>query len=131
MVSLTSMLLKDLYLLVVDDEIDIIEMAVDFLGDEGVRARGVLSPKEALELLSQESFHVIISDMTMPGGISGESFLKLVREKYQKSHLFYFSTGNLDVTDESVKAIGADGVLIKPYRYAELVDRIKKHFNIS
>lgn len=131
MVSLSSMLLKDLSLLVVDDEIDIIEMAVDFLGDEGVKAKGVLSPKEALELLTQENFQVIISDMTMPGGLSGEAFLKLVREKYQQTHLFYFSTGNLDVSDESAKALGADGVLIKPYRYAELVDRIKKHFNIS
>jgi DNA-binding NtrC family response regulator len=69
-------------LFVDDDEMTLssLEMTME---NEPCRCLYARSGAQALELLSQNKVHVIVTDMRMPD-MSGLSLLKIVREKYPK-----------------------------------------------
>ena len=53
-------------ILIVDDEPDITEILSDLLGDEH-DCTTANSAEEALALLADNEFHLVVSDITMPG----------------------------------------------------------------
>src|SRR5205814_936285 len=57
----------DLTVLVVDDEIALRNALLRFLARRGIRGEGVSDGAEALRVLQQRNFDVIISDVRMPG----------------------------------------------------------------
>ncbi|MBC8317881.1 MAG: Flp pilus assembly complex ATPase component TadA [Desulfobulbaceae bacterium] len=68
-------------LLLVDDEVNILRSLQRIFRRENYHISTATSAQEALDLLSKESFHLIITDHMMPG-MSGAELLQRVREKY-------------------------------------------------
>jgi len=66
-------------LLIVDDEKEILEVLKEELTDQSVEVTIATQPSLALEILKKEKFTAILSDIKMPGGIDGLSFLATVR----------------------------------------------------
>jgi CheY-like chemotaxis protein len=54
-------------LLLVDDEVDFLDVLSEFLLDEGYKVTTARDAKEALELMSKETFDLLLSDINMPG----------------------------------------------------------------
>jgi YesN/AraC family two-component response regulator len=54
-------------LLLVDDEVDFLDVLSEFLMDEGYKVSTARDAKEALGLLSKETFGLLLSDINMPG----------------------------------------------------------------
>ena len=54
------------YVLVVDDEPDIVDLIVDFLSEEGYAVRGALNSEEALPAINAQRPAVILLDLLMP-----------------------------------------------------------------
>jgi DNA-binding response OmpR family regulator len=54
------------YILVVDDEADIVEFVVDFLREEGYSVRGALDGDAALTAIADQAPAVILLDLLMP-----------------------------------------------------------------
>src|ERR1700749_4247685 len=52
--------------LVIDDEADWCEMLGAALGNQGIAARTTTSAQQALDLLAQEPFDVVLTDVSMP-----------------------------------------------------------------
>lgn len=65
-------------LLVVEDNKAMREMLANILGEQGYSVKTADDVSDALMLLKKENFHVIISDLQMPG-ISGIEFLKKIK----------------------------------------------------
>lgn len=65
-------------LLVVEDNKAMREMLANILEEEGYSVKTAEDVSDALMLLKKENFHVIISDLQMPG-ISGIEFLKKIK----------------------------------------------------
>jgi DNA-binding NtrC family response regulator len=78
----------------IDDEEDVTELIEDILEEAGCEVVTCNDPRDALSLLKQGDFDVVLSDMTMPG-MDGIELLKQIAED-QPSYLsrLGFVTGN-------------------------------------
>ncbi|MCB9877114.1 MAG: sigma-54-dependent Fis family transcriptional regulator [Planctomycetes bacterium] len=111
--------------LVVDDEPDLAESCAYFLERAGFEARTAQSAHEALDLLDQETFGVVVSDVRMPR-MSGMELLRAIRERDPDVEVLLL-TGYPDL-QMAVSAIkqGAFDYLAKPYAEQDLIDRVAK-----
>lgn len=101
--------------LVVDDERGVCAILTDLLSRENFKPTSCTSGEESLELLKQEPFDVVVSDLHMQG-ISGLDLLKEVR-RFHPHTAFLMVTGTDDVR-VGVQAMkqGADDYLVKPFQ---------------
>ncbi|MGQ4648303.1 response regulator [Lyngbya aestuarii] len=72
-------LLQDLRVLVVEDEIDSLEFLTTVLEQEGAKVTAAKSVQEALQVLTQLSPDVLVSDIAMPGQ-DGYSLIRQIRK---------------------------------------------------
>lgn len=95
-------------ILMVDDEVHILEVAklsLERLADYSVDV--ISSPEEALKILNQKHYDVIISDYEMPG-MNGASFLKVLKARGDNTpFIILTSRGREEVALECL-ASGAD-----------------------
>src|SRR5947199_2008103 len=111
----------DLTVLVVDDEIALRNALLRFLARRGIRGEGVSDGAEALRVLQQRNFDVIISDVRMPG-MSGREFLeRLGRDRPDLVPRVVLSTGDTFAPDTAalLKESGVPTVT-KPFDFAML-----------
>jgi PAS domain S-box-containing protein len=112
---------RALRVLVVDDEVAVRRVSVRFLEHLGHVVETASDGAEALELLAQREYDVIVSDLRMPG-LSGEEFLQRLREDERGlERRLIFVTGDAASTDAArVVADAGVPVLVKPVRLQEL-----------
>ena len=118
---------KDIRILVIDDEFSIRESLADYFEDFEFQVETAASAEEALERVSESSFHVAIVDMRLPG-LDGNGFI--VRASRMDSRLqFIIHTGsvNYTVSPEVQKAgVTAEQVFLKPvYEMNQLVKMVE------
>src|SRR5882672_6914839 len=117
----------DLTVLVVDDETALRNALLRFLERRGIRGEGVSDGAEALRVLQQRRFDVIISDVRMPG-MSGREFLeRLQRDRPELVARVVFSTGDTFAPDTAalLKESGLPTVT-KPFDFAMLERMIRE-----
>ena len=68
-------------ILVVDDDPIILESLCEFLRLEGYEAVGTAQGERALDLLSNDGFNLVISDVNMPGP-DGFELLRMLRKRF-------------------------------------------------
>ena len=110
-----------LAVLVVDDEAALREALLRFLQRRDIHGEGVADGWEAIRLLEQRDFDVIISDVRMPG-MSGREFLeRLRRDRPNLVARLVFSTGDA-FTPETATLLKESGVptVAKPFDFAVL-----------
>jgi len=81
-------------ILVVDDEADVVKSVQDLLRLD-YRVLGTTRAADAVEILSREEVHVVMSDQRMPG-MTGVEFLKRVRGEHPEAVRLLF-TGYADI----------------------------------
>jgi len=111
-------------ILIVEDEPNLGLSIKEGLIEYGFDAIYVSSVEDALNLLSNKHFDLVLSDIVMPEK-SGVDFLRSVRSKGNNTP-FVFLTA-LGSTDDKVNGLelGADDYLVKPFEFRELIARIK------
>jgi DNA-binding NtrC family response regulator len=110
--------------LVVDDEKNMRLSLKTMLSDEGYAVRAVESAEEALSVLGQEEFFLVITDARL-GGMSGYDFLGRAHTQWPDLPLLMitaYATPKLAV--EAIKA-GANNYLPKPFAPEELLHAVK------
>lgn len=109
-------------ILCVDDEIDILELLVDELEDEGFQTLQALGYKEALDVLAKNKVDCVISDIKMPDG----SGVELAKEIVKTNKIpVYLITGFNDYSLEELKSIGVTSLFMKPFDFTDVVSSIK------
>lgn len=66
--------------LVVDDEIGYRNVLYNSLREHGLNVKTVASGEEALEELKKQEFHIILTDMKLPGGLMDWSYFEWSRK---------------------------------------------------
>lgn len=100
-------------ILVVDDEINIREALAALLEDDGHRVNAAASSEQALEILREDQFDVVISDLRMKGG-SGLDLLRWIRESCPATEVIILTAyGTVEGAVEAMK-LGAYDYVAKP-----------------
>lgn len=120
----------NLTVLIVDDEADLLEMYRELFELEGYKVFTAESAREALTLFrDHRDIQLIISDSHM-GDMSGMDLLKALKKNFQTIPPFYLATGAVEQTEEDIKALGATGLVLKPFDLDEILLRIKRDLKL-
>ena len=109
--------------LLVEDDPDIVRNLEEYLRTEGFEVAAVSGQEEALTLLEERSFDLVLLDITLSSG-SGYGICRAVRANYDIPVIFLTALGD----ELSVLAgfdMGADDYITKPFRPRELVSRMR------
>ena len=110
--------------LIVDDEEDFRETLTKRLKKREVDASGAPSGEEAIKLLKDKMFDVVILDIKMPGGMDGIEALAEIK-KIQPLAEVILLTGHASVeTSIEGMKLGAFDYLLKPIKLDELLKKI-------
>lgn len=105
--------------LVIDDDPDIAEMLDITLSVDGFDVRTARSVGQALGLLQEYTFDVILCDWMMPGG-GGDDFLRTFRKTNQNTSVVILTAGDLRGIRATAAELGANLTMSKPFNSVEL-----------
>jgi two-component system, OmpR family, response regulator CpxR len=111
-------------LLIIDDDVRLAEMLVEYLAPEGIELTAVASGIQGLRNAQRENYELIILDVMLPG-LSGYDVLKQLREAGSKTPVLMLTARGDDVDRIVGLDLGADDYLPKPFNPRELLARIK------
>jgi response regulator RpfG family c-di-GMP phosphodiesterase len=112
-------------ILIVDDE-ETIRLALrKFLRSRGYEVEIAGSGDQALQLLSKDSFALMLCDVRMPG-MSGVQIVPLAREKDQDLAIIMLTAVNDAATATEVLSSGASDYLMKPVELADLQQAVDR-----
>lgn len=110
-------------ILIIEDELSIVHFLTRGLKDEGYEVKHTDEGEEAFKLMEKSHFDLIILDLILPG-MSGEDFLKRLREQKDSTPVIVLTS----VDDAEIKTrllnAGADDYMVKPFSLVELYARV-------
>ena len=110
-------------ILIIDDDVQLTELLIEFLGSYKYKIVAKHTPEEGLEYLEKKEANVIILDIMLPG-MDGFQVLRKIRENLSTPVIMLTARG--EVTDRIVGLeLGADDYLPKPFEPRELLARIQ------
>lgn len=112
-------------ILIVDDEVLMRNFLVEALKRKGLEAAAVENGEKAMNLLQEQSFDLVITDMKMPG-VTGMDVLKFVKELSPRTLVIVVTAfGTIENAVEAMRS-GAFHYLIKPFSLESLMAIIEK-----
>jgi CheY-like chemotaxis protein len=123
---ITEVYFHDASILVVDDVAYNIEVIKNFLQDTGVMVTGATSAQDALDILQDRNFHLILMDLRMPNW-DGFSFTRKLREEKRFRNIPIIAVTALSLKDR-LNEINElfDGYLLKPIDKTQLLSTLKR-----
>lgn len=117
-------------LLVVEDEIELRDAIVNGLRLEGYAVDFCSDGQEALNLICEESYNLIILDLNLPS-LDGIEVLKEIRQFNSELKVLILSARSS--VEDKVKGLdlGANDYLSKPFDFAELEARIRNLLKVK
>jgi len=102
-------------ILAIDDDDTILKLYCSILGEEGYDIETASTGKEALKMISQDSFDLVFLDLKLPD-ISGTDVLKKIREKLEWAPVVVVTANpSLESSIEAIRAGGVYEYIIKPF----------------
>ncbi|MFT6029215.1 MAG: DNA-binding response OmpR family regulator [Oleiphilaceae bacterium] len=110
--------------LVVEDNLDIATLLVDFFTDKGHLADCANDGLSGLHLASVNDYDIIILDLALPG-IDGISLCKKIRDNHKEDIPILMLTARDSLEDKLIGfEAGADDYLVKPFELSEVYARV-------
>jgi CheY-like chemotaxis protein len=108
-----------LTILIAEDDLNLGEALTGFLRDQGHRVDLAQNGDEALECITRQAYHLVITDVVMPGA-DGLAVLRAAKNR-DKATLVVVITGYASI-DSAIEAIreGAYDYLRKPFKLQEI-----------
>lgn len=110
-------------ILVCDDEKEIVDAVEIYLMQEGYHVFKAYDGKQALQIMKEETIHLLILDLMMPGMDGIHATLKIREES--SIPIIILSAKSQDSDKILGLNIGADDYVTKPFNPLELVARVK------
>ncbi len=112
-------------ILVVDDDQDLRENLVEVLSDAGFELTAAENGEQALELLAEAEFDLVLLDLIMPI-MGGMEVLPQIKRTYPKVNIIMLTA--FSTVDSAVEAMrkGADEYISKPIRIADLLVVVRR-----
>lgn len=113
-------------LLVVDDEVDMLELAQSSLSNAGYQVLTAEDGHRALQLLEKEpDIKLLISDIVMPGGINGYELANQATALRPDLRILFTSGFTDELGSEKSRTKNEHNLLSKPYQLSELIERVQ------
>jgi len=115
-------------ILVIDDEPVIVKMLRRLLTKEGYEVHTASNGEEAVALMRNNNFHVVVTDIIMPK-IEGIEMITTVKRDYPSVKIIAMSGGGRLMPAgylKSAKILGADKVFTKPFDHREMLEAVKE-----
>ena len=117
-------------ILIVEDEMDLAEIATAHLEDVGYSTIHAISAEEALDILEHNhEIDLVFSDIVLPGGIGGFRLVQSINAMNSELKLLltsaYFEKP-LEVPGNSIITDLTKTLLKKPYSRVQLIDAVKR-----
>ncbi len=110
-------------ILIVDDDKEIRNLISVYLENEGMRTQKAENAMEALKLLEENAFDLIILDIMMPKMDGIQACMKIREERSMP--IIMLSAKSEDMDKIQGLTAGADDYLSKPFNPLELIARVK------
>ena len=114
----------DELVLIVDDDADIKDTMHEFITRSGYNSITASSAEEALELLKSNRVNVAITDIRLPGK-DGLQLTDIIKQKHDIDVIVMTGYSSEYSYEEAIKK-GASDLIFKPFRFEELLIRLKK-----
>jgi CheY-like chemotaxis protein len=113
-------------ILIVDDDYVALQSVAQFLTDEGYQIERASTGLQALKLLENDRFDLVISDISMPGA-TGYQVLDYVRTKLISTQItqIILMTGHPTLEHPGALTGRADAYFLKPINLKDLLHTIK------
>lgn len=110
-------------ILIVEDNIHLVKSLTNLLKKEGIAYENTQSEYEAIELVKQDVFDIVLLDIGLADG-NGFNVIKAIRKS--KNAILILVISSLSEVEQRVKGLnlGADDYLVKPFENTELLARI-------
>lgn len=110
----------------IDDEIDLLKPHIVFLENKGYQVTAINNVNEALEIIEQKPFHLVLLDESMPG-ISGLEAIPMIKER--NSHIKIVMVTKNEEEHIMEQAIGAQisDYILKPVNPNQILLSLKKN----
>lgn len=115
---------KNIEIVIIEDEEDILELVEYHLSKEGYEVAGFLSTENVEQFLEEENPSLMIVDRNLPG-IEGSEFVSRMREiGYETPVIFLTARDKESDLEEGFKS-GGDDYMTKPFSAKELLLRVE------
>lgn len=113
----------DPHILVIDDDPDIRQLVVEYLGKNDMRVSAGSSGKEMFEVFDREAIDLVLLDLKLPG----EDGMLLARQLRERATVpIVLLTGRNEEADRVMGLeLGADDYVTKPFSPRELLARLR------
>ena len=121
-------------ILIVDDDKYILEVISRMLNPEGFETKLCSSVEEAIDVLAEESFEMVITDLFMPEMQKDGTELAQYMKRHDPSVPVLAITGDSDDgADAYVQYAGkvADEIMFKPLEKTKLLEMVVKYLQID
>jgi len=111
------------HILVIDDDPNIRELVVEYLGDNDLRVSAGASGRELFEMVDREAIDLVLLDLKLPG----EDGMQLARTLRERATIpIILLTGRAEEADRVMGLeLGADDYVTKPFSPRELLARVR------
>lgn len=113
-------------ILVIDDELDILTLAIARLETSGYNVLKAETAEEGLAILKKKRPDLILLDILLPGMQGDELCRILKKDSGLKSIPVILFTASIVRVQAKIKEIGADDYIIKPFEPDMLIYKIKR-----
>ena len=111
-------------ILVLEDDAKLNQLVCKYLNDSGFAAKGCLRASEAYDLMYNNLYDLIISDIMMPE-IDGFEFAETVRQVNKHIPILFMSAKDDLPSKQKGFRIGIDDYMVKPLELDELLLRVR------
>lgn len=112
-------------ILIIDDNIDLRDLIIEFLEEFGFNCIAKDSGKDAIDFLKNNSVDLIVSDLFMPNG-DGFFVLNEVKKMELKTPIIISSGRDDNSVANEVLSLGAIKILKKPYMPKQMINEVSK-----
>lgn len=117
--------------LVVDDEIELLELATEYLKEQGFKVLTAENAMQALALLREKKVDLLFSDVVMPGGINGYELAEQALRNHPQLRVILTSGFSQRAVVSNGQARFDTTILNKPYTRKQLLETVAQTLGMS
>jgi len=121
---------RQLNILVIDDENDVLEVIEDLLSDLGHNVTGFISGKKAIQQFKESDFDVVITDLGMTE-MSGKQVAEKIKLISPDTPVILLSGWAINVKDDAELKLCVDYSITKPFDANKIQDIVSKAANMK
>jgi DNA-binding response OmpR family regulator len=117
--------MKNLKILLVDDEEEFVTTLAERLELRGLQARAALNGEAALQIIEADTPQIVILDVMMPG-IGGFEVLRRIKAQHPKLPVILLTGRGSEKEGVKGMQLGAFDYLMKPLNIEELIKKMQE-----